>query len=124
MSFMMMTTTTIADSMMIFVIGNNRNDQMKLRPSFAEIVVRLRRMSNLLSTVPDRNLSDEYSSDMQLASGATSTNSNMTEIEIRIDDEGLQEDMQEFEQLEREGRAADDEDDQRAQLLDEYDQTM
>jgi len=123
MSFMM-TTTTIADSMMIFVIGNNRNDQMKLRPSFAEIVVRLRRMSNLLSTVPDRNLSDEYSSDMQLASGATSTNSNMTEIEIRIDDEGLQEDMQEFEQLEREGRAADDEDDQRAQLLDEYDQTM
>jgi len=117
MSFMM-TTTTIADSMMILVIDNNRNDQMKLRPSFAEIVVRLRRMSNLLSTVPDRNLSDEYSSGSHLTQGTSSTTIEI-EYDMRNDDTGLQEDMQEFEQLEREGRAADDEDDQRARLLEQ-----
>jgi len=105
---------------------------MKLRPSFAEIVVRLRRMSNLLSGIPgDHALSSDddaaRSSRSALArdsSSSSSTNLNLTEIAIRIDDMGLQEDMQEVEQLEREGQAVDDEDDQRARLLDEYDQTV
>jgi len=107
---------------------------MKLRPSFAEIVVRLRRMSNLLSGIPgDHALSSDDDATRSLrsalardssSSSSSSTNLNLTEIAIRIDDMGLQEDMQEVEQLEREGQAVDDEDDQRARLLDEYDQTV
>jgi len=104
---------------------------MKLRPSFAEIVVRLRRMSNLLSGIPgDHALSSDDDATRSLRSAlardssSSSTNLNLTEIAIRIDDMGLQEDMQEVEQLEREGQAVDDEDDQRARLLDEYDQTV
>jgi len=102
---------------------------MKLRPSFAEIVVRLRRMKHLPSAFPvELTLSTDAAqwpgSGDQLGSSTASTNSNLTEIEIRIDDTGLHEDVQEFEQLEREGQAVDDEDDQRARLLDEYDQTV
>ena len=88
-------------------------------------------MSNLLSGIPgDHALSSDDDATRSLRSAlardssSSSTNLNLTEIAIRIDDMGLQEDMQEVEQLEREGQAVDDEDDQRARLLDEYDQTV